>query len=58
MIRIVIAYFVLFVMFYVGIPTFLKMTGKEKLDVAKLAIYSLVCSMLAVCFMILIVILF
>lgn len=58
MIRILIAYFILFVIFYVGIPAFLQMTGRQKWDVTKLALYSLFCSIAAIFVMIMIVVLF
>jgi hypothetical protein len=58
MIRLWLIYFGFFVLFYVGIPSFLALTGRQKWAVTKLSIYSLLCSMLALGAMTLIVILF
>ena len=58
MIRLWLVFFIIFVLFYVGIPTFHKLTGREKWAVTKLMIYSLMCSLLAIATMALIVILF
>jgi hypothetical protein len=58
MIRLWLVFFVIFALFYVGIPTFHALTGREKWAVTKVALYSLLCSLFAVGTMILIVILF
>ena len=58
MIRLLLVFFVIFALFYVGIPTFHKLTGREKWAVAKLTIYSVVCALLSVLTMMLIVVLF
>lgn len=58
MIRLVLIFVVLFLLFYGGIATAIKMSGKEKWAFTKLALYSLVCSLLAVIVMAAIVIMF
>jgi hypothetical protein len=58
MIRLWLVFLIIFAVFYVGIPTFLQLTKREKWSVAKLVMYSLVCTLLAVATMTLIVILF
>lgn len=58
MIRMILIFAILFGGFYVGIPAFRNLTGKEKWDLTKTAVYSIICSLLAVLVMILIVILF
>lgn len=58
MIRLVLIFVLLFLLFYGGIATAIKMSGKEKWAFTKLALYSLVCSLLAVMVMAAIVIMF
>lgn len=58
MIRLVLVFVLLFLLFYGGIATAIKMSGKEKWAFTKLALYSLVCSFLAVAVMTAIVIMF
>ena len=58
MIRLWLMFAVLFAGFYFGIPAFRNLKGKEKWDLTKTLVFSLVCSLLAVGAMILIVVLF
>jgi hypothetical protein len=58
MIKAFIIFLVLFVVFYGGIHLFRSLTGKEKLEYAKLLTYSLGCATLAVSVLFLIVFLF
>jgi len=58
MIRLWLMYAVLFAGFYFGIPAFRNLKGKEKWDLTKTLVFSLVCSLLAVGAMVLIVVLF
>ena len=58
MIRLWLMFAVLFAGFYFGIPAFRNLKGKEKWDLTKTLVFSLVCSLLAVGAMVLIVVLF
>lgn len=58
MIRLWLVFAVLFAGFYFAIPAFRKMKGKEKWDLTKIVLYSMLCSLLAVSAMVLIVVLF
>ncbi len=58
MIRLVLIFALLFLIFYGGIATAIKMSGKERWAVTKIALYSLVCSVLAVFVMTAIVVMF
>jgi hypothetical protein len=58
MIRLWLVFAVLFAGFYFGIPAFRKMKGKEKWDMTKIILFSMICSFLAVGAMVLIVVLF
>jgi hypothetical protein len=58
MIRLWLVFAVLFAGFYFGIPTFRQMKGKEKWDLTKTLLFSLLCSLLAVVVMVAIVVLF
>jgi hypothetical protein len=58
MIRLWLVFAILFAVFYFVIPAVRKLNGKEKLNVTKTLIFSLVCSLLAVSAMVLIVVLF
>jgi cytochrome c oxidase assembly factor CtaG len=58
MIRLWLVFAILFAVFYFVIPAVRKLNGKEKWDVTKTLLFSLVCSLLAVSAMVLIVILF
>lgn len=48
MLRIIGLFFALFTLFYVGIPAFRMLTGKEKWELTKNVGYSIVCSVLAI----------
>jgi len=58
MIRLWLVFGILFTAFYFAIPAFRKLTGKEKWDLTKTFLYSMMCSLLAVTAMIIIVVLF
>jgi uncharacterized membrane protein len=58
MIRLWLMFAILFAVFYFVIPAFRKMKGKEKWDLTKTLLFSMVCSLLAVSAMVLIVVLF
>ena len=58
MIRLWLVFAILFAVFYFVIPAVRKLNGKEKWDVTKTLLFSLVCSLLAVSAMVLIVVLF
>ena len=58
MIRLWLVFAILFAAFYFIIPAVRKLNGKEKLNVTKTLLFSLVCSLLAVSVMVLIVVLF
>ena len=58
MIRLWLVFAVLFAGFYFVIPAFRKMKGKEKWDLTKTLLFSLLCSLLAVSVMTAIVVLF
>jgi hypothetical protein len=58
MIQIVLSFVVVFGLFFFGIHAVRNMTGKEQLDLAKLLIYSVLCAILTLGFLITIVVLF
>jgi hypothetical protein len=58
MIRIWLGFTILFAVFYFGIPAFRHMTGKERWDLTKTFLFSIMCSLLAVIVMMLFVFLF
>jgi hypothetical protein len=58
MIRLWLVFAILFAGFYFAIPALRKMNGKEKWDLTKTLLFSLLCSILAVGVMVVIVILF
>lgn len=58
MIRLWLVFGILFAGFYFGIPAFRKLNGKEKWNLTKTFLYSMMCSVLAVIAMIVIVVLF
>jgi len=58
MIRLWLVFAILFAGFYFVIPAFRNMKGKEKWDLTKTLLFSLLCSLLAVGAMVLIVVLF
>jgi hypothetical protein len=58
MIRLWLVFAILFAGFYFGIPALRKLNGKEKWDITKTFLFSMMCSLLAVVAMTVIVILF
>jgi hypothetical protein len=58
MIRVFLAFLILTALFWFGIAAFRKTTGKEKWRLTKIAVYSILCSVLALAVLISIVILF
>lgn len=58
MIRLWLVFAILFAGFYFGIPALRSLNGKEKWDLTKTFLYSLMCSLLAVSVMVIIVVLF
>jgi hypothetical protein len=58
MIRILLAFLILTALFWFGIAAVRKTTGKEKWRLTKIAVYSILCSVLALAVLISIVILF
>jgi hypothetical protein len=58
MIRLWLVFAILFAGFYFGIPAFRKLKGKEKWNLTKTLLFSLICSLLAVVAMVIIVVLF
>ena len=58
MIRLWLVFAILFAGFYFGIPALRKLNGKEKWNLTKTFLFSMMCSLLAVVAMVIIVILF
>lgn len=58
MIRLILVFVLLFLAFYGGIATAIKMSGKQKWAFTKIALYSFICASLAVAVMTAIVIMF
>lgn len=58
MIKMLLTFIFLFIIFYTGIDIFRKLTGKEKWEVAKTTIYSVTIALLVVVFLTVIVVLF
>ena len=58
MIRLWLVFAILFAGFYFGIPAFRRLKGKEKWDLTKTLLFSMMCSLLAVIAMVVIVVLF
>jgi hypothetical protein len=58
MIKMLMTFVFLFVIFFTGIELFRKMTGKEKWEVAKTTIYSVSIALLVIVFLTLVVVLF
>ena len=58
MIKMIMTFVFLFIIFYTGIEIFRKLTGKEKWEVAKTISYSLAISMAVIVFLVSIVVLF
>lgn len=58
MIRIILAFIVVFLITFFGIKGFIQLTGKDKWVLTKLLAYSLVCAILTTVFLVSIVVLF
>jgi hypothetical protein len=58
MIRVIIAFVVIFGLFFLGIRALRDMTGKERWELAKLLTYSAFCAILTLVFLIALVVLF
>jgi hypothetical protein len=58
MIRMILAFIVVFLIFFFGIKLFTQLSGKEKWILTKLLAYSLVCAIITIVFLISIVVLF
>jgi hypothetical protein len=58
MIRLWLIFVLFFAAFYIGMPALRQMNGKEKWNLTKTILYSMMCSILAVGCMILLVVLF
>ncbi len=58
MIRLWLVFAILFAGFYFGIPALRQLNGKEKWDLTKTFLFSMMCSLLAVTAMVIIVVLF
>jgi hypothetical protein len=58
MIRALFLFLVLFGIFFLGIKGFIAMAGKEKLELTKTLLYSIVCSVAAMLVIVAIVVLF
>ena len=58
MIKMLLAFVFLFIIFYTGIDMFRQFTGKEKWEVAKTTIYSVTIALLVIVFLTIIVVLF
>lgn len=56
--KMILAFFVVFALFFVGISVFRKMSGQERFNVLKVVLYSLLCAILAVGTLSIIVVLF
>jgi hypothetical protein len=58
MIRMILAFIVVFLIFFFGIKMFTQLSGKEKWALTKLFAYSLVCAIITIMFLASIVVLF
>jgi hypothetical protein len=58
MMKMLLSFFFLFIIFYTGIEIFRKMTGKEKWEVAKTFSYSVAISLFVIAFLVVLVVLF
>lgn len=58
MIRMVLAFIVIFLIFFFGIKGFIQLSGKERWVLTKLLAYSLACAIITTVFLISIVVLF
>ncbi len=58
MIRMFLAFFIVFFAMYYGIPAFRNLSGKDKWDLTKLVVYSTICAILSVALLSVFVIIF
>ncbi len=58
MIRVLLLFLVLFGIFFFGIKGFIALTGKEKLELTKTLVYSIICSIVAIMVIVAMVVLF
>jgi hypothetical protein len=58
MMKMIMAFVFLFIIFYTGIEIFRKLTGKEKWEVAKTISYSVAISLSVIVFLVVLVVLF
>jgi hypothetical protein len=58
MIRIILAFVILAAIIGFGITAFRQMNGKERWDLTKTVVFSLVCSILSICILVSLVVLF
>lgn len=58
MVKMIIAFISLFVIFFFGIDIFRKLTGKAKIDLTKWLAYSITCTLLTTLFVAIIILLF
>ncbi len=58
MIKAIALFLLLFVGFFLGIKGFITLTGKEKLELTKILVYSILCSIVAMLFIVALVVLF
>jgi hypothetical protein len=58
MIRLILAFIIVFLIFFFGIKVFTQLSGKEKWVLTKLLAYSLICAIITTVFLISIVVLF
>ncbi len=58
MIKMFLAFLIVFFVLYFGIPQYRELTGKKKWDLAKLILFSVACAVLSIGLLVLFVILF
>jgi hypothetical protein len=58
MIKMLLAFLIAFGIFYIGIPSYRNLSGKEKWDLTKLFFFSIMCALLAIVLLVIFVVLF
>jgi putative effector of murein hydrolase LrgA (UPF0299 family) len=58
MIKMLLAFLIVFFILYFGIPQYRELTGKNKWDLAKLILFSLLCTVISIGLLVLFVVLF
>lgn len=58
MIRIILAFIIVFLIFFFGIKMFTQLSGKDRWTVTKLLAYSMICAIITTVFLVSIVVLF